>query len=160
MLENQHILLAEDDPNDVWLIQRAFQKANLGGVLKIVQNGEEAVSYLTGAGDFADRTKHPQPFLLLLDLKMPRMDGFEVLEWIRAEPKFRRLLVVVLTSSNVQKDIDRAYELGANSYLVKPVEFQEMVQMVHRFEIYWAEINRTPSQPSFEMREGGSPAGS
>lgn len=157
MLENQHILLVEDDPNDVLLIQRAFQKANLGGVLKVVQNGEEAINYLTGVGAFADRQTHPLPFLLLLDLKMPRMDGFEVLEWIRAEPRFKRLLVVVLTSSNVQKDVDRAYELGANSYLVKPVEFQEMVQMVHRFEIYWAEINRTPSQPSLESRAAGTP---
>jgi CheY-like chemotaxis protein len=81
----------------------------------------------------------------LLDLRMPGMDGFEILQWARADPDLKRLLVVVLTSSNLQVDVDRAYELGANSYLVKPVEFDEMVAMIQRFKIYWSEINRVPS---------------
>jgi len=84
----------------------------------------------------------------LLDLKMPGTDGFEVLEWLRNEPQLKRLLVVVLTSSNLQADVDRAYELGANSYLVKPVSFDEMVNLIQRFEAYWSEINRTPSSPA------------
>jgi len=86
----------------------------------------------------------------LLDLRLPGTDGFEVLRWVRAAPELKRLLVVVLTSSNLQSDVDRAYELGANSYLVKPVEFQEMVNLVQRFEVYWSEINRipTPSEPA------------
>lgn len=147
MLNNQYILLAEDDPNDVLLIQRAFQKAGLETVLKVVRDGEQAIDYLSGRGQYANRTRFPLPFLLLLDLKMPGTDGFEVLQWVRAEPDLRRTLVIVLTSSNLQADVDRAYELGANSYLVKPVEFSQMVNMIQRFEAYWTEMNRTPTPP-------------
>ena len=147
MSDKEHILLVEDDPNDVLLIQRAFQKAGLGEVLRFVRDGEQAIDY-NGEGQYADRERFPFPFLLLLDLKMPGVDGFEVLDWIRSQKSLRRLLVVVLTSSNLQADVDRAYELGANSYLVKPVEFGEMVSMVQRFEVYWTEINRTPTNPT------------
>src|SRR5580765_1358416 len=145
MLNDRIILLADDDPNDVLLIQRAFQKAGLSNALRTVDDGDAAIKYLSGKGVYADRDKYPLPFLLLLDLKMPGTDGFEVLEWLRNEPQLKRLLVVVLTSSNLQADVDRAYELGANSYLVKPVEFEEMVNLIQRFEAYWTEINRTPS---------------
>lgn len=145
MLKDQFILLAEDDTNDTVLIKRAFQKAGLGEVLKSVRDGDEALNYLRGVGEFSDRSRFPLPFLLLLDLKMPATDGFEVLQWLRSQPDFRRLLVVVLTSSNLQTDVDRAYDLGANSYLVKPVEFNEMVNMIQRFEAYWAEMNRFPT---------------
>ncbi len=148
MLQNQYILLAEDDPNDVLLIQRAFQKAGLKDTLKVVRDGEQAIEYLAGRGMYANRERYPFPFLLLLDLKMPATDGFEVLQWLRGAPDMRRLLVVVLTSSNLQADVDRAYELGANSYLVKPVEFEEMVNLIRRFEAYWTEINRTPTSPT------------
>jgi len=117
-------------------------------MLKIIRDGEEAIAYLSGEGDFADRERFPRPFLLLLDLKMPGADGFEVLRWVRAEPETKRLLVVVLTSSNLQADVDRAYDLGANSYLVKPVSFDEMVNMIQRFEAYWSEINRIPTSPA------------
>ena len=147
MLQNQFILLAEDDPNDVLLIQRAFQKAGMKDTLKVVRDGEQAIEYLAGRGIYASRDKYPFPYLLLLDLKMPGTDGFEVMNWLRGEPDLRRLLVVVLTSSNLQADVDRAYELGANSYLVKPVEFDEMVNLIQRFEAYWSEINRTPTSP-------------
>ncbi len=145
MLDGQFILLAEDDPNDVLLLQRAFQKAGLREQLKIVRDGEQAIEYLAGRGNYADRNRYPLPFMLLLDLKMPGTDGFEVLQWLRAEPSLKRLLVVVLTSSNLQADVDRAYDLGANSYLVKPVEFDQMVNLIQRFEAYWTEINRTPT---------------
>ncbi len=148
MLNSQFILLAEDDPNDVLLIQRAFQKAGLRNALKVTRDGGQAIDYLGGEGMYANRERFPIPFLLLLDLKMPGTDGFEVLQWVRKEPELKRLLVVVLTSSNLQADVDRAYELGANSYLVKPVSFDEMVNMIKRFEIYWTEINRTPSTPA------------
>jgi CheY-like chemotaxis protein len=141
------ILLVEDDPNDVMLIQRAFQKAGLRNCLRIARDGEEAIEYLSGSGAFADRERFPSPFLMLLDLKMPGTDGFEVLKWARGEPELKRLLIVVLTSSNLQSDVDKAYELGANSYLVKPVEFNEMVNLIQRFEAYWTEINRTPTTP-------------
>jgi CheY-like chemotaxis protein len=145
---DQFILLVEDDENDVLLIQRAFRRAGLGTALKVARDGEQAIDYLSGHGAYSNRERFPLPFLLLLDLKMPGVDGFEVLQWVRAEPELKRLLVVVLTSSNLQADVDRAYELGANSYLVKPVEFEEMVNMVQRFEVYWSEINRTPSAPA------------
>ena len=145
MLEGQFILLAEDDPNDVLLLQRAFHKAGLRERLKIVRDGEQAIEYLAGRGEYCDREQHPLPFMLLLDLKMPGTDGFEVLQWLRSEPTLKRLLVVVLTSSNLQADVDRAYDLGANSYLVKPVEFDQMVNLILRFEAYWTEINRTPT---------------
>ena len=145
MLNDQYILLVEDDPNDTLLIKRAFDKANLGGQFRAVASGDQAIEYLRGVENYADRGQFPLPFLLLLDLKMPGRDGFEVLRWVRAQSEFRRLLVVVLTSSNLQADVDRAYELGANSYLVKPVEFGEMVNMIQRFEAYWAELNRRPT---------------
>ena len=148
MFDGQFILLAEDDPNDVLLIQRAFEKAGFRHLLKVVSDGGDAIDYLSGRGKYADRDKFPMPFLLLLDLKMPGTDGFEVLQWARSDPNIKRLLIVVLTASNLQEDVDRAYDLGANSYLVKPVEFDEMVHLVQRFEAYWTEINRTPTSPS------------
>ena len=136
MQTDQFILLAEDDPNDALLIKRAFQKAGLGDILKTVSDGGQAIDYLRGIDGYADRGRFPLPFMVLLDLKMPGTDGFEVLQWLRSQPDFKRLLVVVLTSSNLQADVDRAYDLGANSYLVKPVEFNEMVNMIQRFEAY------------------------
>jgi len=148
MLADKFILLVEDDPNDVLLLERAFQKAGLQNLLKFVRDGGQAIDYLSGRGIYEDRNQFPLPFLLLLDLKMPGTDGFEVLQWIRSQPELMRLLIVVLTSSNLQSDVDRAYELGANSYLVKPVGFEEMVNLIKRFEIYWTEINRTPSAPT------------
>jgi CheY-like chemotaxis protein len=115
MFPNQMILIVEDDPNDVLLLQRAFQKAGLKNNLRLVRDGSQAIAYLSGHGIYSDRAKYPLPFLVLLDLKMPGTDGFEVLQWARAEPDLKRLLIVVLTSSNLQTDVDRAYELGANS---------------------------------------------
>src|SRR4029077_13538322 len=112
-----------DDENDALLIGRAFRRSGWGKDLQNVRGGEQGVDYLSGHGSYANRERFPLPFLVLLDLKMPGLDGFEVLQWLRAEPELKRLLVVVLTSSNLQADVDRAYELGANSYLVKPVEF-------------------------------------
>ncbi|HSU52578.1 MAG TPA: response regulator [Candidatus Dormibacteraeota bacterium] len=150
MLHSEYILLAEDDTNDVVLLQRAFHKAGLRDCVRVVRDGEQAINYLSGKGIYADRDKYPLPYLLLLDLKMPGTDGFEVLQWARGETDLKRLLIVVLTSSNLQTDVDRAYELGANSYLVKPVEFDEMVNLIQRFEAYWTEINRIPSAPKLQ----------
>jgi CheY-like chemotaxis protein len=147
MLSDRYILLVEDDSNDILLIERAFQKAGLRHMLKVVPGGDQAVAYLNGSGAYANRERFPFPFMVLLDLKMPGTDGFDVLQWIRAEPACKRLLVVVLTSSNLQADVDRAYDLGANSYLVKPVEFSQMLNLLQRFEVYWTEINRLPTAP-------------
>jgi CheY-like chemotaxis protein len=152
------ILLAEDDPNDVVLFQRAMERAFLRlDSLKVVRDGEEAISYLSGQGIYADRDLHPLPALLLLDLKMPRKSGLEVLSWIRKQPQLRYLIVVFLTSSNSYDDIRLAYETGANSYLVKPVEFTEMVEMIRNVSIYWLEINeKLPLTGTMPSGEGGS----
>src|SRR5436309_11125741 len=136
------ILLAEDDQNDVILFQRAMDRASLStDSLKVVQDGEQAISYLSGEGIYADRDLYPSPALLLLDLKMPRKSGLEVLSWVRKQPQHRYLIVVFLTSSNSAEDIRLAYEAGANSYLVKPVEFTEMVEMIRTIKSYWLEMN-------------------
>src|SRR6266571_1009753 len=137
------ILLAEDDQNDVILFQRAMDRASLSAdSLKVVQDGEQAISYLSGQGIYADRELYPLPALLLLDLKMPRKSGLEVLSWVRKQSQHRYLIVVFLTSSNSAEDIRLAYEAGANSYLVKPVEFTEMVEMIRNVSVYWLGLNQ------------------
>lgn len=141
------ILLVEDNPDDVLLIKRAFKKAGLGHSLQIASHGEEAVDYLAGGGEFADREKHPFPALMLLDLQLPRRSGHEVLEWLRAQEGLRRLPVVVLTSSREPRDINRAYDLGANSYLVKPVSFDALLEMVQVIERYWLGLTERPEAP-------------
>ena len=139
-----NILLVEDDPNEVFLMQRAFQKANLKTPLFVVRDGQEAIDYLDRQGKFADITRFPEPSLMLLDLKMPRKNGFEVLAWVRQQPGLRRLVVVVLTSSNQSADIDRAYDLGTNSYTVKPGDFEMMIDLVKTFDSYWGRLNHSP----------------
>ena len=127
-----------------FLIQRAFRKANLLNPLVTVDDGEKAVDYLSGAGLYADRAKFPLPVLVLLDLKLPRKGGHEVLAWLKAQPSLRRLPVVVLTSSNETGDINKAYDLGANSYLVKPVGFDDLFEMVKTLQPYWLIMNQKP----------------
>jgi CheY-like chemotaxis protein len=138
------ILLAEDDPNDVLLIQRAFQRSHVANPLQVVRDGEEALAYLSGQGPFADRERHPLPVLMLMDLKMPRKSGLEVLEWVRQQPGLKRLPITVLTSSNQSPDINRAYELGANSYLVKPAGFDSLLELVKNLDMYWLILNEKP----------------
>lgn len=130
------ILLVDDDANDVLLLQRALHKAGVERPLVVLGDGEQAVAYLAGDAE--------RPELILLDLNMPRCSGFEVLEWLRAQPGLRRLVVVVLTASADPGDIARAYDLGANSYLVKPSSFRALVDVVHRIGVYWLDLNRHP----------------
>jgi CheY-like chemotaxis protein len=140
-----NILLVEDDPNDVLLIRRAFQKAKLNNPLYVVQDGEEAASYLSGQNGYSDRKRFPLPMLMLLDLKLPRKTGLELLAWVREQKSsVRRLPVVVLTSSRQTVDINRAYDLGVNSYLVKPGEFDSLLEMIKTVEAYWLEVNEKP----------------
>lgn len=139
------ILLVEDDPNDVLLIKRAFDRCGLTNPVAVVSSGEEAVRYLKGEGRFADRSEYPLPVLILLDLKMPRMNGFEFLRWLRAEPELKRLITVVLTSSKETPDINLAYELGANSYLVKPVQFDDLMRVVRELHLYWLVMSEKPT---------------
>jgi CheY-like chemotaxis protein len=141
---SQVILVVEDDSNDVVLIQRAFAKARILNPLQTVGNGDDAVAYLAGEGEFADRQRHPFPVLVLLDLKLPRRTGLEVLGWIRSQAGLKRLPVVVLTSSKEARDVNRAYDLGANSYLVKPVGFDSLLELVKSLEVYWLILNQKP----------------
>jgi CheY-like chemotaxis protein len=141
----QNVLLhVEDDPNDVLLLQRAFRKANAALTIHAVTDGDKAVAYLSGADEFADREKYPLPTVALLDLKMPRKSGLEVLAWIRNEPKLRRLVVIIFTSSKHDEDVNKAYELGANSYLVKPVGFDMLVEVARMVQQYWINTNERP----------------
>ena len=143
-VRDEVILLAEDDPNDVLLIQRAFQRNHVANPVQVVRDGEEALAYLSGQAPFADRERHPLPVLMLMDLKMPRKSGLEVLEWVRQQPGLKRLPIIVLTSSNQSPDINRAYELGANSYLVKPAGFDSLLDLVKNLDIYWLILNEKP----------------
>lgn len=147
-MSSQVILVVEDDPNDVLLIQRAFKKANILAPLRTVSNGDEAVAYLGGEGKYADPEQAPSPELVLLDLKLPRRSGLEVLEWIRSQERLRRLPVVVLTSSRETSDINKAYDLGANSYLVKPVGFDSLLELVKSLQLYWLTLNQKPEIPA------------
>jgi len=139
------VLLVEDDPNDVLLIQRAFTKASLQLPMQVVDNGEAAVAYLAGKDDYGDRDRYPLPLLMLLDLKLPCLSGHEVLAWLRQQPNLKRLPVVVLTSSQEMGDINRAYDLGANSYLVKPVAFNALIDIVKLLDLYWIALNQAPT---------------
>ena len=141
---NTTILIAEDNPDDVTLIRRAFVKAALPSSLQIVRDGDSAIAYLSGTDGFEDREAFPFPALLLLDLKLPRRSGFDILTWIRSHQHLRRLPIVVLTSSREGGDINRAYELGANSYLMKPVKFEHLLEMVKTVNQYWIGMNEKP----------------
>ena len=138
------VLLAEDDPDDVLLTQIAFERARLANPLQVVRDGEEAIAYLGGEGAFADRDRFPMPILLLLDLDMPKMDGFQVLDWLRADPLLRQLPVAIMTSSDHDPHISRAYELGADSYLIKPPDATAMLNLVQRLHAYWLILNEAP----------------
>jgi CheY-like chemotaxis protein len=141
---SMNILLVEDDPNDAFLLERALRKAGLAYPLSIVNDGDEAVAFLQGTGKYKDRTKYPLPSLMLLDLKLPRRSGHEVLKWLRARPGLKRLPVIVLTSSSEPRDIVEAYDEGTNSYLVKPSNTELLSQMVTQLERYWLTLNETP----------------
>jgi CheY-like chemotaxis protein len=137
MLDAVPILLAEDDKNDIFLMRRAFDTAGIRNPLHVVHNGQEAVDYLSGAGVYSDRNKFPLPRLLLLDLKMPLLDGFDVLKWLRAEKQFDMLPVVVLTSSKLQMDVDRSREFGVFDYRVKPHAFEDLVRVLDDVRKCW-----------------------
>lgn len=142
--EQAVILLAEDREDDILLVKRAFDKGDLQNPLFVVRDGEEAISYLSGIGKYSNRSEYPLPDLLLLDLKMPRVDGFEVLRWVREQPGFSALRVVVLTSSDQIRDVNTAYRLGANSFMVKPTDFENVVEMARTLRTYWLQMSKAP----------------
>jgi CheY-like chemotaxis protein len=138
------ILLVDDNPDDVLLMKRAFETTSIAAPLIVLGGGAAAIDYLSGSGVYADRVAHPFPLLMLLDLKMPRVSGFDVLAWLRAHPTLKRLPVVVLTSSSQEEDVNRAYDLGANSYIVKPSGSKQLAAVAARIESYWVGLNQRP----------------
>ena len=144
MSESVTVLLAEDNVDDVILTQIAFKKARLANPLEIVRDGVDAIGYLKGERQYADRKRYPFPMLLLLDLRMPKVTGFEVLTWLRDNPTLKHLPVAVMTSSADEPDVDRAFELGADSYLIKPPNAEALLALVQRLKAYWLILKDTP----------------
>jgi CheY-like chemotaxis protein len=135
---NYTILLVEDEENDALLLKRAFKKNDILNPVHWVKDGLEAIAYLKGEGDYADRARFPFPEVVLLDLKMPRMSGLELLGWIRDHPETRVIPTIVMTSSREDVDIEKAYNLGANTYMIKPSDFDTLAKMVRAAHEYWA----------------------
>jgi CheY-like chemotaxis protein len=144
MSDQALFLLVEDEQDDIHLIRRVFLRAKILNPLQVMKSGETAIAYLSGEGPYANRAEYPLPALVLLDLKMPGMDGFDVLRWIRQHPQFRTLRVVVLTSSHNMREVNLAYQIGANSFLVKPVDFERFVEISQAFAGYWLWTDKAP----------------
>lgn len=148
------ILLVEDNPDDVVLIKRALGRTNLANPVQVVEDGDEAVAYLAGEGPYGDRRQHPLPVLILLDLKLPKRSGHEVLAWIGSQAGLRRIPVAVLSSSGEPSDVNRAYDLGANAYLRKPVVFEELVELVKATNLFWLILNERPDPSGADTGDG------
>ncbi len=144
MAEDKLILLVEDNPDDELLTIRAFEKNHLANRIEVVRDGQEALDFLFCEGNYADRDPDDMPVLVLLDLKLPKLDGIEVLRQIRSDPRTQLLPVVVLTTSRQEQDIINSYQLGANSYIAKPVDFNEFMESVRQLGLYWLVINEIP----------------
>jgi CheY-like chemotaxis protein len=144
MTRPAHILLVEDNRMDVELTLDAFHEARLGNTVHIASNGQDALDYMFGRGCYADRAAYPLPSLILLDLKLPKIDGHEVLRQIKGTPELKRLPVIILTSSKEEGDRALSYDHGANSYLVKPVSFDGFLEVVRQIEDYWITLNVGP----------------
>jgi two-component system response regulator len=144
MKEQRLILLVEDNDDDVELTLRALRRNRVANRVDVVRDGAEALDYLFATGSHAGRDARDAPNLVLLDLKLPKVGGLEVLERLRADPRTRRLPVVILTSSNVESDLARSYDLGANSYIRKPVDFTQFMEAVNQLGLYWLVLNETP----------------
>jgi CheY-like chemotaxis protein len=143
-LEELEILLVEDNPTDAELTMRALKRKNLANRLVWVKDGEEALDFIYARGQFADRNSEDLPRLILLDLRMPKVDGLEVLKEIKANEMTRKIPVVVLTSSQEDQDVVESYKLGVNSYVSKPVEFDDFLEAVSTMGLYWMLINKPP----------------
>jgi len=144
---SQAILLVDDDPNDRYLIRRTFTRLGIENPVIEVGGGAEAIAYLSGQGEYSDRTKYPFPGVLLLDIQMPRIDGLEVLQWIRDKLTAPRLLIIMLSRTDEIRHVNRAYALGANSFLTKPGAESELEGLIKTFSDYWLVRNKPP-QPN------------
>lgn len=136
------ILLVEDNEDDAFFMKQALKDADIINPLREVEDGQQAVDYLSGTGEYADHTKFPLPTVVFLDLKLPMKTGHEVLQWIRAQPQFKKLIVIVLTSSSEPVDLNRSYQLGANSFVVKPRTPEELLNLAEAFKLWWLRQNR------------------
>ena len=141
------ILMADDDEEDRMMTKEAWENAKLANDLRFVNDGEELMDYLKHRGEYADVVSSPSPGLILLDLNMPKKDGREALREIKAAAELRRIPIVVLTTSKAEEDIIRSYDLGANSYITKPVTFEGLVSIVKELRKYWFELVELPSNP-------------
>ena len=139
------ILAADDREDDIELTRQALVRANVLNPLQVARDGEEAIQYLEGTGRFSNRAEYPLPDLMLLDLKMPKLNGFEVLQWVRSHPTLKGLRIVVLTTSEEDSDIDRSYQLGANAFLVKPCDFKRYCMLIEATLFFWLQLVRSPS---------------
>ena len=154
--EKAFILLVEDLDEDVFFILRALKQAGIKNEVLIAHSGDEAIRYLKGEGQFADRTKSPLPDLILLDLKMPGTDGFGVLRWLRSQEQLKHIIVVVLTGSTQIRDVNEAYKLGANSFLVKPDDFKNSTGLADVLKQYWQFGSQSPLNIPRPQADSGS----
>jgi CheY-like chemotaxis protein len=136
------LLLIEDNDNDIFFMKRALKNAEINNVVKVVTDGQQAIDYFTGHGEFSDRRQHPLPTLVFLDLKLPHKSGLEVLAWLRSREDFKTLVVLVLTTSQEQRDMKQAFELGANAYLAKPSSVSELTEMMKAVKAFWLTFNQ------------------
>lgn len=140
------ILLVEDNPNDLKLTLRALEKPRIANHIEVARDGAVALDFIFGTGHYEGRDIENHPRLILLDLKLPKVDGLEVLQRVKMEPKLKRVPVVILSSSHEERDIVASYDLGVNSYVVKPVDYGEFAETVQRVGIYWLTLNQAPTQ--------------
>ena len=155
-----NILVAEDDRDDAWILQRAFNHSGITRPIHIVHDGKEAIEYLSGNGPYADRSLHPYPDVLILDLKMPKVSGFEVLQWINEHPDYRVIPCIVWSSSADRRDVKHAFCLGAHGYLCKPARYEDFVPMVEKLLGFWNCSERPgiePFEPTCETMKDQHP---
>src|SRR5689334_17716235 len=148
MNRNLPILVAEDDPNDVTLLKRAFLKNGINNPVHVCSDGEDAIAYLQGSGSYRDREKFPFPSILITDIKMPRRNGFEILQWLREHPECHIIPVMVLSASREERDVKKSYEMGANAYIHKPSSFAELVKLMQIASEFWS-VCEKPALPDF-----------
>jgi len=144
MKTDRCVLLAEDDPNDVFFLQHAFKETGIQNPLVAVGDGQEAIDYLSGVGKYSDRKQFPFPGLLILDLKMPRKTGLDVLQWLRQEDELRCVPTIMLSSSAHPTDVEKAYRLGVNAFVVKPPGTSERAELVRMIKSFWLTLNEAP----------------
>ena len=140
------ILLVEDNPDHVMLIKNVLEENNLRNEIYVVTDGQEALDYMYHRGKYADESKVPRPGLILLDLKLPKVDGFEVLSQLKSDPELKSIPIIILTTSSQDEEIVRGYALGANSYVAKPVKFSEFADKIKNLQLYWVLVNTLPKE--------------